>query len=375
MSDITLTAGIRQNLLSLQNTSADLTTTQEALATGKAVNSAEENPSAYFTSQNLTNSANSLSALLDQIGQGQQTIDAANNGLTGLTSLLQQALSTVQQAQQASPTTAGSTTGSVSLTGNTLAAGNLLIATGGTTYTVAITSSATVSQIEAAINGTYGLGSGGAVTATDDGSGHLILTANTPATSFTASGAEQAAFGLSASAVTGTSTTVTTLQSNYNGLLTQINQLAGDASYNGVNLLAGNNLTIDFNPTGTSSLTIAGVNFNSFGLGLSTISGNGATSFQNAGVLATTATALNSAISQVQSQTETFGTNSSVISTRQTFETNLISTLQTGASNLVVADQNQESTNLLTEQTQQQLEISALSIANQANQSVLKLFG
>ena len=57
-------------------------------------------------------------------------------------------------------------------------------------------------------------------------------------------------------------------------------------------------------------------------------------------MLATTATALNSAISQVQSQTETFGTNSAVISTRQTFETNLINTLQTGASNLVVADQN-----------------------------------
>ena len=48
--------------------------------------------------------------------------------------------------------------------------------------------------------------------------------------------------------------------------------------------------------------------------------------------------------------------------------------LQTGASNLVLADQNQESANLLTLQTQQQLEISALSIANQANQSVLKLF-
>ena len=55
MSDITLTAGIRQNLLSLQQTSADLTTTQEALATGKTVNSAADNPSAYFTSQNLTN--------------------------------------------------------------------------------------------------------------------------------------------------------------------------------------------------------------------------------------------------------------------------------------------------------------------------------
>jgi flagellin len=250
-----------------------------------------------------------------------------------------------------------------------------LIATGGTTYTVAITSSAAVSTIEADINGTAGLGSSGAVTATDDGSGHLILTANSPTTTFTVSGAEQAAFGLSATTVTGTSTTVSTLQTNYNGLLSQINQLAGDASYNGVNLLSGDNLQIDFNPTGTSSLTITGVNFNSTGLGLATISGNGATSFQNAGVLGSTVTALNDAIAQVQSQTETFGTNSAVISTRQTFENNMINTLQTGASNLVVADQNQESTLLLTEQTQQQLEISALSIANQANQSVLKLFG
>jgi len=117
------------------------------------------------------------------------------------------------------------------------------------------------------------------------------------------------------------------------------------------------------------------VNFNSSGLGLSTVSGSGSTSFQNASTLATTVTDLNAAITTVQGQTETFGTNSAVISTRQTFENNLINTLQTGASNLVVADQNLESTDLLTEQTQQQLEISALSIANQANQSVLKLFG
>src|ERR1700683_1498315 len=113
MSDITLTAGIRNNLLSLQNTSADLTTTQEQLATGKKVNTAFDNPTSYFTSQSLTNRANDLSALLDQIGQGQQTLDAATDGLTGLTSLLEQALSTAQQAQQASATTAGTFQGTV----------------------------------------------------------------------------------------------------------------------------------------------------------------------------------------------------------------------------------------------------------------------
>jgi flagellin-like hook-associated protein FlgL len=375
MSDITLTSGIRQNLLSLQKTSADLTTTQEALSTGDAVNSAADNPSAYFTSQNLTNSANSLSALLDQIGQGQQTINTATDGLTGITSLLQQALSTVQQAQQASPTVAGSTTGTVSLTTNTLAAGNLVIAAAGSTYTVAIAASAALSTIEADINGTTGLGSSGAVTATDDGSGHLVLTANNATTSFTASGAEQSAFGLAATAVAGTSPTRTTLQANYNGLLTQINQLASDATYNGVNLLTGDNLTINFNQSGSSSLTITGVDFTASGLSLSAASGSGSSSFQSDSNLSSTVTSINAAITSVQSQTETFGTNSGVIGTRQTFETNLINTFQTGASNLVVADQNQESADLLTEQTQQQLEISALSIANQANQSVLKLFG
>jgi flagellin-like hook-associated protein FlgL len=380
MSDITLTTGIRQNLLSLQQTSADLTVTQEALATGDAVNSAAQNPSAYFTSQNLTNSANSLSALLDQIGQSQQTINAATNGLTGITSLLQQALSTVQQAQQAGQT-AATTTGSATVTTATVTtAGTLNIQVGTATYAIAVATAETASAIEAAINATTGLGSSGAVTASDNGSGQIVLTANTDDTAFTVvANATSDTLGLTTSAtanneVYGTSSTRDTLQSNYNGLMAQITQLAGDSGYNGVNLLSGNNLTIDFNPTGTSSLTITGVTDNAAGLSLSDLSGSTAGSFQDNSALASATTAINAAISTVQSQTETFGTNSGVITTRQSFETNMINTLQTGASNLVAADQNAESADLLTEQTQQQLEISALSIANQANQSVLKLF-
>ena len=377
MSNITLTAGIRQNLLSLQNTSAELTTTQEALATGKKVNTAFDNPTSYFTSQSLTNRANDLSALLDQIGQAQQTLDAANNGLTGLTSLLEQALSTAQQAQQTTPTASAASTGSVALT-SLNAGGNLLINVGANTYTVAVTASEALTAIEAQINAVSGLGSSGAVTASDDGSGHLVLTGNTNTTAFTVvANAESAALGVTTSAtannaVAPVSATRTTLQTNYNALLTQINQLAGDSSYNGVNLLAGDNLQVLFNENGTSSLTIGGVNFDAQGLGLSTISGTG---FLDNNNITATETAINSAITAVRAQTETFGTNSSTISTRQTFEQNMINTLQTGASNLVLADQNEESANLLTEQTQQQLEISALSIANQANQSVLKLFG
>ena len=377
MSDITLSAGIRQNLLSLQQTSTDLTTTQEALATGKSVNSAADNPTAYFTSQNLTNSANSLTSLLDQIGQGLQTIDAATNGLQGITSLLQQALSTVQQAQSDPFSTAAATTGSVNLStagAPSASAGNLLLSVGSTTVTIAVTSGEALTAIESAINSASTTTLGGAVSASDNGSGDLVLS-STSTTFSIASNATSTGLGLTTGAVTGTSTTRTSLQSNYNTLLAQINQLAGDSGYNGVNLIGGNNLQINFNETATSSLTIQGVNYNAAGLGLSSISGSTTGSFFDSNALAGLVTNINTAISNVQPQTETFGTNSSTISTRQSFTTNMINTLQTGASNLVAADQNQESANLLTEQTQQQLEISALSIANEANQSVLKLFG
>ncbi|HML06573.1 MAG TPA: flagellin [Xanthobacteraceae bacterium] len=509
MSDITLSAGIRQNLLSLQNTSAELTATQEALATGNKVNKAADNPTAYFTSQSLTNTANDLSSLLDQIGQGQQTIDAANNGLTSLTSLLEQALSTAQQAQQA-PTGGATTYGAVNVNGNVptafqetlgsvtgsavggattigaAAAGTLNIVVGGTTTGVSLGAADTITTAKTKIDTALGATNPVSATLVDAGaelqinsadaatnftivdnatSEALGLTTNANVTSTSTdiwsalqtagvqqgdvltvavnggatqdiafgTGAGQVASlyelnqalgnltGLSSAGVAGntvsfqvagnsptqTSLTIGTngstdssailtglglhagttqgtasvgavnatrasLQDNYNGLLTQITQMAGDSSYNGVNLLNGDNLVVDFNPTGSSSLTITGVTYSATGLGLDAVSGNW---FQSDGNIQDTITAINNAISTVRSQTETFGTNSGVISARQTFETNMINTLQTGASNLVVADQNQESADLLTEQTQQQLEISALSIANQANQSVLKLFG
>jgi flagellin-like hook-associated protein FlgL len=116
---------------------------------------------------------------------------------------------------------------------------------------------------------------------------------------------------------------------------------------------------------------IQGVTFNSAGLGLNPISGTG---FQANSNINNTIAAISTALSAVQAQTETFGTNASTIQVRQDFTNNLINTLQTGSDNLVLADQNQESANLLTLQTRQQLSISALSISNQAQQAVLKLF-
>ena len=91
MSDISLTASMRSNLLSLQSTQSLMDTTQERLSTGKKVNSAIDNPSSYYTAQSLTNRASDLEGLLDSMGQGIQTIQAANEGIEAITDFVQQA--------------------------------------------------------------------------------------------------------------------------------------------------------------------------------------------------------------------------------------------------------------------------------------------
>src|ERR1700688_128167 len=104
MSTVALSAGVRQNLLSLQSISQQLSTTQNHLATGKKVNSALDNANEYFTAQSLNNRANSLSTLLDGITNGINTIQAANNGITSITKLVESAQSLVTQAQQTTDT-------------------------------------------------------------------------------------------------------------------------------------------------------------------------------------------------------------------------------------------------------------------------------
>src|SRR5262249_42555248 len=105
-SNITLSAGVRQNLLSLQDTANLMATTQNRLATGKKVNSALDNPVNFFTSSSLSARASDLGNLLDSMSTGIQTIQAANNGLTAITSLVQQLAATVSQARSDSSSSA-----------------------------------------------------------------------------------------------------------------------------------------------------------------------------------------------------------------------------------------------------------------------------
>src|SRR6476659_3979722 len=100
MSNIVLSAAVRQNLLSLQSTADLLSTTQNRLATGKKVNTALDNPTNYFTAQGLDNRASDINNLLDSIGNGVQVLQAANTGLTSLQKLVDTAKSIANQVLQ-----------------------------------------------------------------------------------------------------------------------------------------------------------------------------------------------------------------------------------------------------------------------------------
>src|SRR5262249_48276824 len=165
MSEIILSAGVRQNLLSLQDTAALMSKTQNRLATGKKVNTALDNPSNYFTSQGLSNRASDLNALLDAIGQAQQTLKAADTGLTGLTNLVQSAKAIANQAQQTSVGGVNYTniTGSVQIALDTTKASTATnVSTAGTASTQATATflSGGFAQLSSGDTLTYKLGSG-----------------------------------------------------------------------------------------------------------------------------------------------------------------------------------------------------------------------
>ena len=98
INGITLTSSMRTNLLSLKTIATQMDKTQNILSTGKKVNSAIDNASSYYQARALTNRANDLNNLLDSMGQGIQTIQAANEGLTNVTKLVDQASVVASQA-------------------------------------------------------------------------------------------------------------------------------------------------------------------------------------------------------------------------------------------------------------------------------------
>ncbi|KQP34489.1 hypothetical protein ASF27_02805 [Methylobacterium sp. Leaf102] len=174
----------------------------------------------------------------------------------------------------------------------------------------------------------------------------------------------------------GASSLRSTLATQFNNLLTQITQQAKDSSYHGVNLLfrngsnaSENTLHVSFNEKNTSALDIQGVKFDAEGLGLTATTGN----FQTDEEINAVIEKLTSATTTLRTRSSTFGANLSVVQNRQDFTKNLTNILDTGAANLTNADLDEEAANSQALSTRNSLAVSALSLANQAQQGILQL--
>src|SRR5215218_1714149 len=390
---VVLSAAVRQNLLSLQSTAELLSTTQNRLATGKKVNTALDNPTNYFTAAGLDNRASDINNLLDGIGNGVQVLQAANTGLTSLQKLVDTAKSIANQVLQTtsgystkSSVTSGANAGgtAANLLGATLAQGDVLTiaATGGGTAS-SITFGTAAGQVDTLTELNAGLAANNLQASVDDTTGKITITTTNDAASATvgalggtATGAGKAFLAASVTTVAkvadaGSQTTRANLVSQYNNIIAQITTTAQDASFNGINLLNGDNLKLTFNETGKSTLNIPGVTYNATGLGLAALVGG--TDFLDSGSANKVISALGTASSALRSQASALGSNLSIVQIRQDFSKNLINVLQTGSSNLTLADTNEEAANSQALSTRQSIAVSALALANQSQASVLQL--
>jgi len=281
LSTISLTPGMRANLFSLQQTSADFEVVQKRLSTGLRVNSALDDPINFFTAQEHRLRASDLAARKDGMSEAIQTSKAANVGVENINTLIAQAKSLAQ------------------------------------------------------------------------------------------------------SALSATVTDATTFRSQYQTVLSQINQMAADSGYKGINLLQEAELTVEFaSEAGKSTLKLTG-----FGDNTTTFNINGLDdemSNQGSGWIAsgaidsdaiqTSIDNLEEARGELRVRSKTLSSSLSIITAREEFTAQMINTLGDGASKLTEADMNEEGANMLMLQTRQALGTTSLSLASQAAQGVLRLF-
>ena len=417
MADISLTASMRTNLLSLQNTQSLMDTTQERLSTGLKVNSAIDNASSYYTAQSLNNRASDLSALLDSMGQGIQTIQAANEGIEAITEFVEQAKAIANSARDAAsktdvktlnakfsdlttpqtPKTSAATAltleikkvngDKVEALGSSdehdkavtaaLAKLNAKLAAGELGGKDAAAFKAAVDAAMKEFTGTvledvmeFSISADGKVSLTAK-AGYQIAAKG--AREFAGQGDKAADTGLAGDTATSTVNVNTDRQKyaeQFNEIMRQIDKLAKDSGYKGINLLQMNTLTVIFNEDRSSQIEVKGVDASSTGLKIS----NPVDSWQTDEDINKSITEAENAISELRIMASDYGNYYSIVQNRQDFTKNLINVLTEGADNLTLADMNEESANMLALQTRQQLAINSLSLASQAAQGVLQLF-
>ena len=417
-SSITLTASMRSNLSSLKSIQKQMDITQERLSTGKKVNSAIDNASSYYQSRALTNRASDLESLLDSMGQGIQTIQAANEGIESVTAYVEQ-LKSVANSAFALDSTLSSYEDTVegyrkqfdaiqteitklvadaSYQGINLLRGNKLTVTFNESRSnkfdvqgqdivekMAITNASDAWKAEAGSEGvkktdkaiTVGAYEGKTYAKDSEVTTRTVEIDAADVTAFKAVDGKW--YKLDGTAVDSANFAVFEAADD--------DADAGTVTKDGGIVIAAN--------AGTS--VAAGADIYNVKVGGETVqavaNGGKYYSIEDASELTVanpttdvklaadysklidnTLTEISEAVDYLRSFSTELGNNYSIIETRQEFTEAMIDVLETGADNLVLADMNEESANYLALQTRQQLAINSLSLASQSAQSVLSLF-
>lgn len=311
MADITLSAGIRSNLISLQNTNDLLARTQTRLATGKKVNTAIDNPDSFFKAADLNDRAGKLDSRLDSLGQAVSAVRSADQAITSIKSLTSQLKAVAEDAK-------GETDSNVR-------------ATLGTQFNELLAQIDDIAK-DSVYQGTNFL------------QGASVSTA-------------------------GTDKDNTTLTVQFGETLD-----ASTLTLEGITITdSGAGLTITGGELGISTVTIQENGGTSDTTGTSTQVNFSGTSY-SAGLDAVIAN-IESFETQLDTASKNLANNLSIVTTRENFTKEQVNILQEGADKLTLADLNEEGANLLALNTAQQLGVSSLSLASQASQAVLRLVG
>jgi len=395
LNDISLTTGMRKNLVSLQKTVTLLDRTQDRLSTGKKVNSALDNPINYFAAQSHLSRASDISAYKDGMSEAVQTIQAANTGIENIKSMIEAARGLGQAALNASANSVGFTVTSM-VSGNT-------IAIGGTTFTAvnttassetqfnvqdangnALTVDEIVSNLAAKINqndekdGRAGnlkaVANGNRITLTSVATDKAITTTAVVAA---AKGGGDADPGVTIDTKVTSERQTYALQ--YEEIMTQIDSLAQSSGYKGNNLLAKDTMAVGFEGGSISvrgfSASVSSMGVNVTGAAKSSVTGSENVKWAVGSDIRHDVNNLDKGIQKLKEESGKLSSSLSVINIQQDFSTSKINILTAGADNLTAADTNEEGANMLMLQTRQSLSTTALSLSSQAAQSVLRLFG
>jgi flagellin len=366
MSDVVLSSATRSSIIELQQIAKRMDMLQTRLATGKRVNSASDDPAAFFTSMAMNARSATLNSLLTNMATAQGAVDATNKGIAAIQSLLSSAQNVANQALQSANTL-------VTVTGNNstaLTAATVIASSGGsstkfkagdtvtvndgtTTATYTAVNNDTVQTVLNAINNTANL----KAVASLNSAGQIQLQATsgvniTIGGTLNGSGTLNGIIGLTAGTTTFTANSLRqNLATQFDALRTQIDQAAQDTGFNGVNLLTSGSLSVTFNETGSSKLTITGAQLTSSGLGVAATTGQ----FQADTDVNAALSNVTKALTTMQTQSALFGSNASIVQTRTDFTKAMINALNDGADALVATDTNADGAALLALQTASRL--------------------